>query len=181
MRRRDWLRGSASASVGSLAMTSGIASLVPAKGLQDSLIAEENRREGTQAWMLERTEIDPKTRYRSPAVEGYASQASLRAGEVIELKISTRVEDRVDVTIYRMGYYAGRGGREVKRISGVPTSPQTVPVAGTRRLVDCQWPTSVSWTVPEDAVSGVYLAKLHSQNSGIESYIVFIVRDERPA
>jgi hypothetical protein len=46
-------------------------------------------------------------------------------------------------------------------------------------LVDCgNWAPSASWSVPADAVSGVYVAKLVRGDTGGASHVVFVVRDD---
>ena len=56
-----------------------------------------------------------------------------------------------------------------------PTRSQTVP----QDLIDCgNWAVSASWTVPADATSGVYIAKLVRADTGGASHIVFVVRDD---
>jgi hypothetical protein len=49
-------------------------------------------------------------------------------------------------------------------------------------LVDCgNWGVSASWTVPSDAVSGVYIAHLvrdDGTHAGADSQIMFVVRDD---
>ncbi|MCF6285389.1 MAG: hypothetical protein L3K26_09395 [Candidatus Hydrogenedentes bacterium] len=49
------------------------------------------------------------------------------------------------------------------------------------RLRDCQWKRSTALKIPEDWVSGVYVGKLTEQRDGIQSYVIFIVRDDRVA
>jgi hypothetical protein len=146
-----------------------------------SAVARENELPGTPDWQLAKTEIDPATRYRCPAVEGYASHASLLPGERLQLYASTRENDRVGVQIFRLGYYDGAGARRVHEADPLPCRPQPLPAPGERRLMRCAWPALYEWRVPSDAVSGAYLAKLSSQASGVESYVIFIVRDRRPA
>ncbi len=63
---------------------------------------------------------------------------------------------------------------------------QTVPTPGTKNLHECQWPPAVRFTIPGDWVSGVYLGRLttlvEDDNEPYwQSYIIFIVRDDRPA
>jgi hypothetical protein len=51
----------------------------------------------------------------------------------------------------------------------------------TTGLIDCgNWTASISWTIPSNAVSGIYLAKLVREDvaNGQGSHIVFIVRDD---
>ena len=47
-------------------------------------------------------------------------------------------------------------------------------------LVDCgNWAVSASWTVPSDAVSGLYIAHLVRNDTGGSSLIPFVVRDDQ--
>ena len=41
-------------------------------------------------------------------------------------------------------------------------------------IIDCRWPPTFSWTVPDDLASGVYAARLRSGD--LEDHIVFFVR-----
>ncbi len=59
--------------------------------------------------------------------------------------------------------------------------PQTDPPIGPKRLRDCQWKPSASLNIPADWLSGVYLGKLTADNEGWQSYVIFIVRDDRQA
>ena len=52
-------------------------------------IRGENERPGTRDWMATVVRVDPKTKYRSPGIEGYASKTSVRPGEPIALQVST--------------------------------------------------------------------------------------------
>jgi hypothetical protein len=63
---------------------------------------------------------------------------------------------------------------------------QVDPPITDRRLVECQWEPSASLTIPADWPSGVYLGRLTTLPARAEqpywqSYVVFIVRDDRPA
>jgi len=144
-------------------------------------IREENQRTGTTDWMLSKPRIDPKTLYRCPWIEGYASRTSVRAGETFDVMVSTNPPSRFTVDLYRLGYYGGRGGRHVATLGPFEGNIQPDPPVGVERLRECAWPAATSITVPGDWLSGVYLGKLTALRSGIQSYIVFIVRDDRPA
>src|SRR4029079_4672919 len=52
---------------------------------------------------------------------------------------------------------------------------------GDKRLRDCQWTPALEFTIPHHWLSGVYLGKLRSLETGVQSYVIFIVRDDRPA
>jgi hypothetical protein len=60
--------------------------------------------------------------------------------------------------------------------------PQTQPACltdNTTGLLDCgNWAVSASWTVPANATSGIYFARLVRTDTGGASHIVFIVRND---
>jgi hypothetical protein len=146
---------------------------------KSSLVLEENQRDGTSNWMLTKTRIDPATKYRCPWIEGYASQASAAVGEDIEFKVSTNRKARVRTDLFRIGFYGGTGGRQMASLPGVDCFSQPTPEPGNRRLMDCRWETTHRYKIPSDWVSGVYVAKLTEEVEGLQSYIIFIVRDNR--
>jgi hypothetical protein len=142
-------------------------------------IVQENALPGTRDWMVTQTRTDPIAICRSPSVEGYASHTSIIAGETLQLMISTMQATHVDIDIYRMGYYGGLGGRFVRRLSSIPTKQQPTPEPSSYRLMACNWDASAQVEIDRNWLSGVYLAKLTEHSEGLQSYIIFIVRDER--
>ena len=72
-----------------LGTLAGAALLTPSARASGSLIRAENEKPGTLDWQLTYTRVDPKTKWRSPLIEGYAGRQSVRAGEKIELFIPT--------------------------------------------------------------------------------------------
>jgi hypothetical protein len=52
---------------------------------------------------------------------------------------------------------------------------------GELRLRECQWERPVTLEIPKDWVSGVYLGKLRAKQHRYQSYVIFIVKDDRPA
>jgi hypothetical protein len=79
-----------------------------------------------------------------------------------------------------MGYYQGRGGRHMARLGPFDGKTQPTPPAGEKRLRACGWEPAAAFTVPEWP-SGVYLGKLSAAKHRYQSYVVFIVADDRPA
>lgn len=142
-------------------------------------IVRENRQSGTLDWKIDKIRIEPTSKYRSPWIEGYASHASIRAGETLQIMISTSAPTTVQVDLFRLGYYAGLGGRRVGTHRDLPCKPQPLPSVGENRLMFCDWDPSVEFVIPESWTSGVYLAKLTEGIEGLQSYVIFIVRDER--
>lgn len=145
------------------------------------LIAAENARPGTRDWLLTKPRIDPATKFRCPWVEGYCSRTSVKAGEQIEFFVSTNPASEFTLDLYRMGWYGGDGARLVKKLGPLPGMVQPDPPVGEKRLRDCQWQAAAALTIPDDWLSGVYLGKLTELSGGTQSYVVFIVRDDRKA
>jgi hypothetical protein len=131
--------------------------------------------------MLNNTRIDAATKYRCPWIEGYCSRTSVRAGEQITFYVSTNPASPFRLDIYRSGFYAGAGGRHVLSLGPFDGTVQPDPPIGERRIRDCRWEPTATITVPEDWVSGVYVGKLTAQREGLQSYVIFIVRDDREA
>ncbi|TBB15457.1 DUF4082 domain-containing protein (plasmid) [Rhizobium ruizarguesonis] len=116
----------------------------------------------------------------STNIEGFATDISVDNGNTVSFKINTNSTNyRID--IYRLGYYGGMGARKVATMqhTGLQTQPNPLRNATTGTVDAGNWAVSASWTVPDDAVSGVYIAKLVRQDgtSG-ENQIPFIVRDD---
>ena len=175
--RREFLKQLAAAGA-----TGALAGCVTAnKPSSSDLIARENARPGTRDWMLVDTRIDPATKYRCPWIEGYCSHTSVRAGEKLSVFVSTNPPSPFTLEVYRMGYYGGAGARLMRSWEPIPGRTQPDPPVGPKRLRDCQWEPAVEFTIPREWLSGVYLGKLTALREGIQSYVIFIVRDDRRA
>jgi hypothetical protein len=85
------------------------------------------------------------------------------------------------VDFYRMGFYGGAGGRHVLSVGPFKGVAQPEPPIGKSRVRDCRWEPCVSLVIPEDWVSGIYLGKLTAERESLQSYVIFIVRDDRKA
>lgn len=141
----------------------------------------ENAQAGTRNWMLERTRVDPATKFRCPWVEGYASHCSLLPGQKLKLMVSCQSAKTVSIDIFRLGYYGGMGGRLMHSFGTVPCHPQSTPEPGKYRLMNCDWQVTAELEIPASWTSGVYVAKLTEQQEQLQSYIIFIVRSENAA
>jgi hypothetical protein len=138
-------------------------------------IQRENRQPGTTAWQL----TNPADNRQ---IEGYASLTSVPVGGDIDLFVNTQ-DATYRLTVFRTGWYGGKGGRKVlgpQTLSGVrQVTPATLPNA--TPVLECQWTNPFRIHVPTSWLSGIYLVKLHGNTSGKESYIIFTVRDSRRA
>ncbi len=175
--RRQILRGLAAVGVASAGAPTR---LLAAKSVNNAVI-QENQRPGTRDWMLRKTRIDPESRYRSPWIEGYCSHRSVRSGDTISFHVSTNPASPFTFDIYRTGHYGGNGGRLVKQLGEFAGKRQPEPPVGPKRLRNCEWEACAELQIPQDWLSGVYLGKLTALASGLQSYVIFIVRDDRPA
>ena len=171
MDRRQFLRGTAGVGIA--------AACIGAAPSRSDKVRDENRKPGTTDWILTNTRIDPPTQYRCPWIEGFCSRNSVSAGETIEFKVSTNPASKFTIDLYRLGYYGGKGGRLMERLGPFDGSPQPDPPVGDVRLRECQWETAARLTIPDDWPGGVYLGKLTEQREKLESYLIFIVRDDR--
>ena len=142
------------------------------------LIGDENSKPGTTDWQLTFVRSEG---CRSRSVEGYCSKTSVRAGESIEFYLNAASDSEVAIDIYRMGYYGGKGGRFMQRLGSFPVSPQPLPFIAEHRLRQCSWELATSFIIPKEWISGVYLGKLSNSKDRYESYVIFIVRDDRTA
>jgi hypothetical protein len=116
-----------------------------------------------------------------PTIQGYATEISVNRGSTVNFKVATTATSyRLD--IYRLGYYGGTGARKVATVLPSATLPQNQPAClsdPSTGLVDCgNWGVSASWAVPATAVSGVYIARLVRVDTGGNSMLPFIVRDD---
>src|SRR5450432_545077 len=145
-------------------------------------VATENQRPGTPDWEI----TSPALHHE---IEGYASRTSVNGGDPIDLFVSTR-DPRYTIDVFRMGWYAGAGGRRfagpIARDGIAQDVPPPDPVTG---LVECRWRDPYRLETRDESgawPSGIYLARLTAVPSPKEpgphqSFIVFVVRDDARA
>ena len=73
------------------------------------LIAQENRKDGTNSWQLTKVWPNKGKGYRSALIEGYCGRQSVYAGDVLPIFVSANPARRFTIDIFRMGYYGGAG------------------------------------------------------------------------
>ncbi len=141
-----------------------------------SPVACENTKAGTPQddWEIDGAGDD--------SLQGFATQMSVNKGETVSFKIKSTSTAAYHIDILRLGYYGGDGARKVAS-NLAPTGTSTQPACQSEAstgLIDCgNWAVSRTWTVPSDAVSGVYIAHLvRNSDPNIESHIKFVVRDD---
>jgi hypothetical protein len=136
-------------------------------------IVAENQKLGTQDWQLTR----PATKRE---IEGYASATSVNRGESIDLYVNTASQN-FTLEVFRMGWYGGIGARRVFGPINAPGTRQAMPIMDAETgLMDCAWINPYTLTTnATNWPSGVYLARLTASDNGMQSYIIFVVRDDQ--
>jgi YD repeat-containing protein len=130
---------------------------------------------GTSSWQVDEY---------SKELGGFPTKTSVNLGESVTLKVGrdgpVSPTKTMSVSVYRMGYYEGLGGRLVNSAGNVAINntfecEAMVPATGE---VSCDnW--KATYTIPGSAfpASGIYLAKLKA-STGDETQVVFTVRDD---
>lgn len=120
-------------------------------------------------------------------IKGFPAKESVQAGETLQFKIQSPTAYKVSV--YRLGHYGGDGARLMSTpAQAAQTHPANFPQGGNPQscttkpstgLVDCgNWPTTATWTVPSDAVSGLYIVNFdQADGNGVMPY-PFVVRND---
>ncbi|HVP37921.1 MAG TPA: N,N-dimethylformamidase beta subunit family domain-containing protein [Candidatus Saccharimonadales bacterium] len=160
----------------SVALAAGL--LLAAAATSANPIQDENAKPGTSSWQLTRPAMKQE-------IEGYASLTSVSRGGQIKLFVNTS-DPQYDIDVYRMGWYGGLGGRHVlgpiRRTGTAQVIPVLDPASG---LVECDWVDPYVLAIPDNPAdptewaSGFYLAKLTGSSTLKQSYIIFVVRDDR--
>jgi len=145
------------------------------RGLVPNAIYLENQQPGSTAWQI----ANPVTT-SAPEIAGYASATSVNKGGSLPFMISLATSGQYKIDLYRLGYYAGAGGRLLGSfgpLSGVTQPPCNV-TNSTTLLIECKWTTSFTLQVGSSWTSGLYVANLTALASGKQSQIWFVVRDD---
>ncbi len=179
--RREILKAAAAGTLSpALAARPELERITPPVSEPDRIRAE-NDHPGTRDWMATNVRVDPKSRYRCPWIEGFVSRTSVKPGESVAIHVSTNPPCPFLIEIYRMGYYRGDGARLMQKIGPVKGGVQPDPPIGPKRLRECVWEPNATLEIPADWTSGVYLGKLTAEREKLQSYVVFVVRDDRKA
>jgi Ice-binding-like len=149
---------------------------VPALAAGNPIVVE-NQQPGSGGWRIGYLVADDTT----GQIKGYASSASVNQNDTINLYVTVNPAQTYTIDIYRMGWYAGLGGRLRLHQTGLQGFQQQAcasdPVTG---LIACHWTPSFSITIPSDWTSGIYFALL-TNAAGFQNYVTFVVKDGRPA
>lgn len=133
-------------------------------------VACENTQPGTPNWQVQSVD---------PSIAGFTTDISTDVGGTVRFKVDTDASS-YDIFVFRLGYYQGIGARQVTDLPvRTRTNQPPCDVDPTTAMTDCgNWSVTASWTVPANAVSGLYYAVLHRNDTGGEGEIPFVVRND---
>lgn len=145
---------------------------------QSHTVAGENRRAGTRGW------FGPSATNR--AAEVYASATDVMPGGEIAVHVSTVPESRYRVLVYRLGWYAGVGAREVACLPNCSGSErgnaEPIPSPESSGRIDAGWPVTDSLRIGRNWISGYYLIRvllLDGPQAGSSATTYFVVNSPR--
>jgi hypothetical protein len=139
-------------------------------GVRSSAVVAENQSPGTTDWRIG----------GAPAagfIEGFADRTYAKAGEPVDLYVSTSAS-RFRVEAYRIGYYGGLGGRLVwaSPYFGGGPQPACALTAGINLVACDNWTRSLTMQVTQTFTQGDYLLKLIGGGNE-QSYVPLTVWD----
>lgn len=151
--------------------------LIRAQGTQPS-VAVENRHRGTREWRL-RGPAQDVGGLRHGRIAGYVAEQAVVPGQRERIYVSAPQAKFVRISVFRIGWYGGAGGREVLVSGALRTRAQ--PPCKHRYatgLTECDWHPTLAFTIPPALASGVYVVKLATRSGA--SDCLFVVRSARP-
>jgi hypothetical protein len=137
------------------------------------IIADENAKPGADRDWPVRSD---GTAAGAGVVDVYPSRYSIKQGESIALKI--RSTTGYSVRILRLGWYGGKGSREIAKYEGRPADEQPYPTPESAfGLAEAKWHDSVTVTTDSAWTPGAYLVRVERPD-GREAETFFFVRDD---
>ena len=134
-------------------------------------VARENAQPGSDDWGV------ADDRAVHDQIRGFAGTTSIDREGPVDLYVST-VSPTFDVTAYRMGFYGGKGAREVWSEEGITGQDQGGAVLDPEtRMAVAPWQPSLTVDVGRDWPPGVYMFRLSTPTGGA-SLIPLTVRDD---
>ena len=131
-------------------------------------IAQENALPGTTAWAITA---------QATSLSMWADKQSAACGESVGLRIQS--SRPVTVTAYRMGFYAGLGGRKVWTSEAIPATSQPAPNVVNYDVSASSWSETLRVPITAEFRPGVYLLRAED-SAGEATYAPLTVRDDTP-
>ncbi len=137
-------------------------------------IVLENGILGTTVWR------DSGLGFASPdSLSLWVSPYAVTTGATVDVYVRA-LSAPVALSVYRMGWYRGLGGRPMGRWDSLPADPQSPCGAALDAPVVCPWHRSLALATGADWLPGLYLLRA-VDGAGKVSVSAFVVRGQRPA
>ena len=140
-------------------------------GREASWVLNENKHPGTTAWQIPASN-------QANVIAGFANKDDASQGQKVTFYVTTP-SPSYTVTAYRMGWYQGKGGREIwhatKALPG-RNQPLCQFTAGVNLVSCANWAPSFDVSLTTAFVQGDYLFKLVA-STGQESYVPLTISD----
>jgi hypothetical protein len=140
-------------------------------GVTSSAMIAENQRPGTTDWELSSA---PAT---SGTIAAFADTTYAAAGQAVRLYVTTTAPT-FHAVAYRMGWYQGKGGREIWTSPEVAgrVQPQCPLTAGVNMVSCDNWSAALTMPITASFVPGEYLIKLVGRGNQ-QSYVPLTIWD----
>jgi hypothetical protein len=140
-------------------------------------IVTENQQLGSTGWQLGALVANDT----SGQIKGYASATTISQSQSITFYVTVNPVQTYTIDFYRIGWYAGQGGRLRLHVGALSGTTQPVcPTNASTGMIACNWTAGYTLSIPSDWTSGVYVGVL-TNAQGYQNYVTFVVRDGRPA
>ena len=164
----------------------------PVQAAASNPIVTENQQPGSTGWQFDYDALGNPLKATRHEIEGYAAATSVNKGSSIDLMVSLSSAAQYQMQIYRMGFYATGvgcttaapcGGRLMQAVTGISGAkqancPTTTTTTANFGRTECNWTAGYTLTVPTTWTTGNYIVKLIRGDTGMESYVTFVVRDD---
>src|SRR5256886_9740122 len=140
-------------------------------------IVTENQQPGADTWLIGPQQGDDG----SGQIKGYASATSVLQNQSLTLYVTVNPVQTYTIDVYRIGWYNGAGSRLLPHdgpLQGTQQSP--CPVDATTGLIACGWGPGSTPATPPRRTARISTG-LVTNAAGYQNYVIFVVRDGRPA
>jgi len=131
-------------------------------------VAAENARPGTSEWLSANTHWA-----NASDLAVWGSPYAANSTDTLSLFVHSR-QGAVDVSVFRLGWYSGQGGRLVWRAKSVMAGPQPACSAPGSAPVQCPWTETVRIPLTAGWTPGIYVARTANASSMV-AYYAFVV------
>jgi hypothetical protein len=143
-------------------------------GPASGVVAQENQRPGDASWNVPKAMWAPQQQLAL-----WASPYEAHAGDTVQVRVHA-TRGPVSISVYRLGWYGGIGGRLLVSQPNLAAHPQPACSAPYPGPVTCAWSVTTRFPIAGDWVGGLYLIKA-TDATGESGFYPFVLSDTRSA